>query len=77
MSNRISLDNKDTALSYMEDLMTRDEERLDSDSKCLSVEDKKDIQKPRKKVYNTNADGLFPYYISNLGSLSSILIWNY
>ena len=76
MNDRTSSDNEDSPLSYMEDLITWDEERLDSDTKFVSTEGKKDKQKPRKKVYNMNAVDLFQYYISNLGSLSSISYLN-
>ena len=61
MNNRTSSDNEDSPLSYKEDLITWEEERLDSDIKCLSVEDKKkkDRQKLRKKVYNTRTQVIY------------------
>ena len=43
MSNRTSSDNKNSPLSYMDDLIIWEEERFDLDIKFLSVEDKKDI----------------------------------
>ena len=70
ISDRTSSDDKDSPLSYMKDLITREEERLDSDTKCVSVEDKKDIQKPHKNVYTTNTVGLFPLYIPKPQSLT-------
>ena len=59
MCDRTSSDNDDSPLSCMEGLITQDEARLDLDTKMCLNELKKDKQKPHKRVYNTDAVGLF------------------
>ena len=63
MRDRTSSDNKDLPLSHMEELVTREEEKIGSDTKCISIVD--------KWIYITDSGSLFPFYIPKPQSLIS------